>query len=129
MTEVPDQLRALLVGPNVAVLGSIRPDGRPQQFVVWAAMAEDNTVLMSTTDDRPKYRNLAYDPHVSLVVYPAGDPYNSVHVRGTVTFGTEGAAELMDRLSQHYKGQPWTEPPNLGQRVVVRLTDLEPGRD
>ena len=97
MTEVPDQLRALLVGPNVAVLGSIRPDGRPQQFVVWAAMAEDNTVLMSTTDDRPKYRNLAYDPHVSLVVYPAGDPYNSVHVRGTVTFGTEGAAELIGR--------------------------------
>jgi len=128
MTDVVERLRDLLAGPNVAVLASVRPDGRPQQFVVWAEMDGDD-VLLSTTDDRPKYRNLARDPHASLVVYPEGDQYGSVHVRGVAGFTTDGAADLIDRLSRHYKGKPWVEPPNLGKRVTVRLSDLEPGKD
>lgn len=128
MSELHERLREVLAGPNVAVLAAIRPDGTPQQFVVWARMDGDD-VLMSTTDDRPKYRDLRHDPHASLVVFPAGDQYSSVHARGTVTFGTEGTAKLMDELSQAYKNQPWTEPPNLGTRVVVRLSSLTPNRD
>jgi len=128
MTEIIEQLTAVLAGANVAVLATIRPDGRPQQFVVWAEMDAD-TVLLSTTDDRPKYRNLTHDPHVSLVVYPAEDQYSSVQVRGVAEFTTDGAAAVIDRLSRHYKGNPWTEPPNLGQRVTVRLSSLEPGKE
>jgi PPOX class probable F420-dependent enzyme len=128
MSELHDKLREVLAEPNVAVLAAIRPDGTPQQFVVWAMMDGDD-VLMSTTDDRPKYRDLTHDPHASLVVFPAGDQYSSVHARGTVTFGTEGAAVLMDKLSQIHRNQPWVEPPNLGTRVIVRLSSLLPNRD
>jgi PPOX class probable F420-dependent enzyme len=128
MKETIDRLREVLAGANVAVLSSVRPDGRPQQFVVWAEMDGDD-VLMSTTKDRPKYRNLEHRPEAALVVYPAGDPYSSVRVRGTTTFTTEGAAETIDRLSHHYKGKPWVEPTGLGERVTVRLTALEPGDD
>jgi PPOX class probable F420-dependent enzyme len=128
VSELHDKLREVLAGPNVAVLAAIRPDSTPQQFVVWATMDGDD-VLMSTTDDRPKYRNLSRDPHASLVVFPAGDQYSSVHARGTVTFSTEGAAALMDKLSLAYRDQPWAEPPGLGTRVIVRLSSLVANRD
>ncbi|MEU8926700.1 PPOX class F420-dependent oxidoreductase [Kitasatospora sp. NPDC048545] len=128
MTDVLQRLQELLSGPNTAILGTVRPDGRPQQFVVWAAF-EDGDVLMSTTKGRPKCRNLEQFPHASLTVYPADNPYASVEVRGTATFGTPDSAEVIERLSQHYKGTSWVEPAGLGERLTVRLTALEAGKD
>ncbi|WP_145909958.1 PPOX class F420-dependent oxidoreductase [Kitasatospora viridis] len=128
MTLVLQQLREILAGPNTAVLATVRPDGKPQQFVVWA-VADGDDILMSTTQGRPKHRNLAAFPHASLTVYPAGDMYRSVEVRGTSSFVEAGADEVIERLSRHYKGTSWQEPAGLGTRVTVRLSGLVPGKD
>ncbi|MFD7709613.1 PPOX class F420-dependent oxidoreductase [Streptomyces sp. NPDC059785] len=128
MKEILEQLSQVLDGPNVAVLATVRPDGKPQQFVVWAEMSGSD-VLMSTTKGRPKYRNIEHNPVAALVVHPAGDPYSSVRVRGITSITSEGAAETIERLSQHYKGTSWVEPADVGERVTVRLSALEPGDD
>ena len=111
--------------PVFAVVATIQPDGSPQQSVVWLSRDGDD-LLFSTTVDRRKEHNLRRDPRVNIMINPSDAPYTYAEVRGTAALTTEGAPELINRLSRKYTGKDYAEfNPASGedaQRVVVRVT-------
>lgn len=120
-----DRLKSLLDTPVFIVLGTIQPDGGPQLSPVWVKRDGDD-VLVSTTVDRRKKRNLDRDPRVSIVVQDPDSPYEYAEIRGAATFATDGARELIDELSVKYTGKPYADfnpaSKDDADRVIVRVT-------
>jgi PPOX class probable F420-dependent enzyme len=119
-----DRLKSVLDGTVFVVLGTIQPDGSPQMSPVWVKRDGDD-LLISTTVDRRKYRNLERDPRVTVVVVDPDDPYTYAEIRGTVETATEGGRELIDELSRKYTGKAYADfnPASAqdAERVVVRV--------
>lgn len=119
---IPEEARAILDGPEFAVLSTIEPDGQPQSSVVWFERDGDD-LLMSTVKGRRKHRNLVRDPRATVLVYPKANPYSYAELRGSVSMTEEGGRELIDRLCRAYTGADRYDgdgPDDV--RVVVRLT-------
>lgn len=106
MTKPADRLdartRAFLAQPRDAYVTTINKDGSPHVTVVWYDVRGDD-VLLNTTDDRVKYRNLERDPRVSVVI-GAGPHY--VRIDGTARKVATGADALRDihDLAVRYEG-------------------------
>jgi PPOX class probable F420-dependent enzyme len=70
----------------IAWLTTVTPDGQPQSSPVWF-LWEDGAFLIFSRPDKPKLRNIAANPRVSL------------HLRGTETGGEiatfDGTAEIL----------------------------------
>ena len=98
-----EETRRLLDGRNVATVATLNPDGGPQTTVVWI-VRDGDFVLFSTTAGRQKARNLARDPRVSLTVFDAGNPYQSVDIRGTAELIEDRDKSLLRPLWQKYLG-------------------------
>ncbi|MFF5566204.1 PPOX class F420-dependent oxidoreductase [Streptomyces sp. NPDC012623] len=120
-----DALKKVLDQPVFVSIATIQPDGSPQVSPVWVKRDGDD-LLISTTVDRRKEKNLRRDPRVTVVVQPADDPYLYAEIRGTATLTTEGGQELIDELSRKYTGKEYADfNPDSGQdaeRVVVRIS-------
>ncbi|MET9292055.1 PPOX class F420-dependent oxidoreductase [Streptomyces sp. NPDC003077] len=120
-----DSLKQLLDGPVFVTVATIQPDGSPQVSPVWAKRDGDD-VLISTTVDRRKTKNLRRDPRVTVLVQPFDAPYTYAEIRGTAELSTEGGQELIDELSQKYTGKLYADfnPASArdAERVVVRIT-------
>ncbi|GAA2387070.1 hypothetical protein GCM10010420_07520 [Streptomyces glaucosporus] len=123
--SLPDKLRQLLDRPVFVTVVTVQPDGRPQASPVWVKRDGDD-VLVSTTVDRRKAKNLERDPRVSVVVVDPDEPYTYAEIRGTAAMTTEGGRELIDELSVKYSGRTYEQfnpaSVNDAQRVVVRIT-------
>ncbi|MEU6011375.1 PPOX class F420-dependent oxidoreductase [Streptomyces sp. NPDC001276] len=121
---LPDRLKSLLDGPVFVVLGTIQPDGSPQLSPVWAKRDGDD-VLVSTTVDRRKKKNLDRDARASVVVQDPDSPYEYAEIRGTAELTTAGGRQLIDELSLKYTGKKYAEfNPSSAQdaeRVIVRI--------
>jgi len=87
---------------------------------VWAIL-EDGRIAFFTQSESRKARNLERDRRVALSVVDGDNPYCNAQIRGRVVEVVEGepALEVIDRLSQHYIGEPfpmrsgtvyWIEP-------------------
>jgi PPOX class probable F420-dependent enzyme len=81
------------------------PDGQPQSSLVWWDYDGEH-VLISTTLERPKGRNMLANPQVTLLVIDPADSARYLEVRGEVVeLSQDGAVELADRLTQRYTGK------------------------
>ncbi|MGW3356979.1 PPOX class F420-dependent oxidoreductase [Streptomyces bungoensis] len=120
-----DRLKSLLDDKVFIVLGTLQPDGGPQLSPVWVKRDGDD-VLVSTTADRRKTKNLRRDPRVSVLVQDPDSPYEYAEIRGTADLTTEGGDALIDELSVKYTGKKYAEfnPASAqdAERVVVRIT-------
>lgn len=116
-----ERARELLDAPSFATLATIAPDGSPQLSVVWVKRDGDD-VLVSTVEGRRKQRNMARDPRVSLLINPSDAPYSYVEIRGAAAMTTQGGRELIDELSNKYRGKDYEIEPEGTVRVVVRIT-------
>jgi len=87
---------------------------------VWAIL-ENGRIAFFTQSTSRKARNLERDRRVALSVVDGDNPYCNAQIRGRVVEVVEGepALEVIDRLSQHYIGEPfpmrsgtvyWIEP-------------------
>ncbi|MFD5751282.1 PPOX class F420-dependent oxidoreductase [Streptomyces sp. NPDC127033] len=123
--ELSENLKQLLDTPVFVNIATIQPDGSPQVSPVWVKRDGDD-VLISTTVDRQKEKNLRRDPRVTVVVQPADAPYTYAEIRGAATLTTEGGQELINELSLKYTGKPYADfnpdSANDAERVVVRIT-------
>jgi PPOX class probable F420-dependent enzyme len=121
MTALTDQMRAVIDAPEFVTLATHGPDGRARLTVVWAKTSRDD-VLVSTTTDTVKYRDIQRDPRVSLLAYPKQQPYTYVTIAGTASVTTEGGSELIHDLSRRYTGGPYTFDGPDTVRIVIRIT-------
>lgn len=129
---VPASHAGLLRGTVYVVLVTLMPGGQPQASLVWCDY-DGEDVLISTTLERQKGRNMAADPRVALL---AVDPANSsryVEVRGTaVALTGHGAIELADRLTQRYTGKARfygdIYPPEQQARETRVVCRIRPGK-
>jgi PPOX class probable F420-dependent enzyme len=121
MTPLSDQMRAVIDAPEFVTLATLGPDGKARLTVVWAK-TEGDDILVSTTTDTVKYRDIQRDPRVSLLAYPREQPYTYVAIEGAASATAEGGGELIQNLSQRYTGGPYTFDGPDAVRVVIRIT-------
>jgi PPOX class probable F420-dependent enzyme len=105
---VPDTFtpasRAVFAKPVLAHVASLDPDGSPNVSPVWVELDGDDIVI-NTALGRAKARNLASDARVAVSLTDPDDPLGNITVRGTVvTFTTDGADAVIDRLAKKYMG-------------------------
>jgi PPOX class probable F420-dependent enzyme len=108
MAPLPDDVRTLLEGPNVAHLATVLPDGSPHTVPVWVGL-EDGRIAFFTGEHTRKARNLAADPRVAVSLVAHDNPYRMASVRGRVTDVVRGEAAMaiVDRIAYRYTGEPF----------------------
>ncbi len=116
MTELSDDVRALVDGPNYAHVATVLPDGGPHSVPVWVGL-EGNRVAFLTSPGSRKARNLDRDPRVAISITDHDQPFTMAQILGRVTERLEGEAAwtVIDRISHKYTGQPY---PLRTDRVV-----------
>jgi PPOX class probable F420-dependent enzyme len=103
--QVPVTHEDLLLRPVYGVLSTIMPDGQPQSSLVWVDY-DGTYLLLNTTLERQKCRNMRANPRVSLLVVDPDNTARWVEVRGRVAeIRTHGAIEHADRLTRRYTGK------------------------
>ncbi len=99
---IPKSHQDLLLQPVNGVLTTIMPDGQPQMSMVWADF-DGQHVLINTTLERQKSKNMRANPKVNVLVI---DPENGVRfleIRGEVVEITpEGAIAHADEQTRAY---------------------------
>ena len=113
--------------PLLAALSTRMPDGSAQTQPVWCGRDGD-VVVLSTTLERRKGRNLVVDPRATVLVVDPADGGRWIEVRGDVELVTAGAVEVLDALTRAYTSKPayygHIAPAGFAgaeTRVVVRL--------
>src|SRR6478735_3210832 len=102
-TALPDPVKERLDGTVFATLATLNPDGHPQLSVVWVGRDGDD-VIVSTTTNRQKYRNLTRDPRATLSFFLPEAPYKYAEIRGSVVLEDVGSTEVIDSFARKYMG-------------------------
>lgn len=99
---IPDTHRDLFTRAVHGVLTTLMPGGTPQASIVWVDY-DGQHVLVNTTLERQKGRNMRARPKVALLVIDPQDTSRWIEVRGQVVALTpEGAEAHADVLTQRY---------------------------
>jgi PPOX class probable F420-dependent enzyme len=130
--SIPASHLDLLVEANHAVLTTMMPDGMPQSSVVWADY-DGEFVLICTTRERQKGRNMRANPKVALLMMDPKDDRRWLAIRGVVVEITEeDAEEILDDLVRRYTGKAHyygdifpVEQREKETRVTVRIEPRE----
>jgi PPOX class probable F420-dependent enzyme len=81
------------------------PDGQPQCSVVWVDY-DGAHILINTTLERQKGRNMRSDPNVALLVVDPRDASRWIEVQGRViALRRAGAEAHADALTRRYTGK------------------------
>ncbi len=133
---IPATHRDLLVSPIHGVLSTLMPDGQPQSSIVWVDY-DGAYLLINTSLERQKGRNMRTNPRVSLLVVDPQDGSRWIEVRGHVVEMTQNGAEAhADKLAQRYTGKerfygdiyPVTQQ-EKGTRVIVKIAPTKVAMD
>ena len=116
---LPDEAKQWIDRGEFATIATIEPDGRPHLSVVWLKRDGDD-LLISTVKGRRKYTNVLRDPRVTVLVFPADNPYTYVEVRGRGEMTEEGGQELIEELCRKYMDRG-VDPDPGSVRVVLRV--------
>jgi PPOX class probable F420-dependent enzyme len=81
--SLPAEVRELLDAPNYVHLSTLRADGSPRNWVVWAGL-EDDRILICTSETTWKARDMRRDPRVALSIVDLDNPYRMAAIQGTV---------------------------------------------
>ena len=129
---IPNSHRDLLTEPVHAVLTTLMPDGYPQSSIVWVDY-DGKHVLINTTLERQKGRNMLRNPKVTVLVV---DPQNTsrwIELRGkAIEFDRVNAEAHADKLTQIYTGKKHfygdiypTDQKHRETRVIVKIEPLK----
>ena len=106
---LPDNVRELLAKPNPAVIATLREDGHSVTVPTWYLLDGDR-ILVNMDATRKRLDHLRADPRVSLSALDEGSWYTHVSIVGRVVeMSDDEGLEGIDRLSQHYRGQPYPD--------------------
>ena len=101
-----------------ANLATLMKDGSPHVTTVWVD-TDGKNVLINSSTDRVKVKNMERDPRVAISVVDPADGYRSVIVRGKVKeIAPDQDHKHINSLSAKYTGNP------VYQRLVPGVTRL-----
>jgi PPOX class probable F420-dependent enzyme len=118
VATVPSGHIDILKKKALAVVATIGPDGSPQTSVVgfdW----NGNSLRFSTTKSRAKFKHLAKNPRVSILILDPDFPDRYLELRGQAAIAEDADGSLIDELSLRYNGIHWNGPTE--GRVIVSL--------
>ncbi len=78
---IPADVRELLEAPSYVHLSTLRADSSPRNWVVWVGL-EDDHILVCTSDEIGKAKDMRRDPRVALTVTDAANPYRMAAIQG-----------------------------------------------
>jgi len=112
------------------------PDGQPQSSVVWVDY-DGAQVLINTSLERQKCRNMLSNPKVTLLVVDPNKTDRWIEVRGHVAeITTDGAIPHADMLAQRYTGKEHfygdvyeVEWQQYETRVIVKIEPVKVSLD
>jgi PPOX class probable F420-dependent enzyme len=134
---IPNTHIDLFQKPVHGVLTTLMPDGMPQSSIVWVDYDGDH-VLINTTLERQKGRNMQLNPKVTILVIDLNDSSRWVEVRGQVIEMTRDSADShADKLTQRYcPGKQYfyrdIYPPEQKEketRVIARIQPVKVSMD
>jgi PPOX class probable F420-dependent enzyme len=122
MADLDPAARELAQGANFAALTVRLRSGAAMTHVMWVD-ATDDEILINTEVHRDKFRAVERDPHVTVTVWDAGNPYHYAEVRGRVVATVRGreARAHIDKLSRKYRGKNYDPAIITSERVVLRI--------
>ena len=97
-----EQRKRFLEGRHVAVLATIGSQGEPVLTPIWYVY-EGGRILMRTSKDSVKAKNVGRDPRVTVCVQDEAAPYKSVTIYGQAVLEGEHQ-ELGARIARRYLG-------------------------
>jgi len=104
---LPHEVRELLDAPNYVHLSTLRADGTPRNWVVWAGLEGEN-VLVCSTDCSWKSKDMRRDPRVGLSVVDGANPYRMASLQGRVVeIRPDEGCRYMDPISYKYTNAPF----------------------
>jgi PPOX class probable F420-dependent enzyme len=121
-TSISPGFKKLLSEPAFCEVATLMADGSPQITQVWVD-TDGEHILVNTSENRQKTRNVRRDPRVAVNVVDPNNAWRLASVRGKVVdVTTDGADDLIDRLAQKYLGQekyPSRRPDEV--RVTLKI--------
>ena len=130
---IPETHLDLFQNPVHGVLTTVMPDGAPQVSIIWVDYDGEH-VLINTTLERQKGRNMQANSKVTILVIDPKDTGRWIEVRGRVRELTElGAEQHADKLTQrycppkqHFYGDIYpVEQKDKETRVVVKVEPVK----
>lgn len=121
MAKLSEKAKRLLVGKNFAFVATLNEDGSPHLTPTWVDTDGEN-VLINTTLDRKKTKNVTKDPRVAVGVFNLSNPYEYVSVSGRVAKRIAGkeAENHIDKLASKYTGaKKYTRSDPNEKRVIL----------
>jgi PPOX class probable F420-dependent enzyme len=119
---ISDDIRELLQAPNYVHLSTLRADGSPRNWVVWAGL-EDNHILVCTSDAIAKAKDMRRDPRVALSLTDITNPYRMAAIQGRVVeVRSDEGCRYMDPISFKYTNAPF---PSCGPDRVCFVIAVE----
>lgn len=120
-TLISDSYRDLLEGANTAVLSTLMRDGAPQGSPVWFWF-DDDGILVSTTAQRLKHRNVTGDPRATLTIVDPLNPLRYIELRCSVELSEDPQGLIRDQiaLKHGYQSGASFDPPG-SSRVTLHL--------
>jgi len=103
--KIPNSHKELLTEPVHAVLTTMMPDGQPQSTLVWCDYDGEH-VLVNTTRQRQKGKNMQANPRVSLLVIDESSADHWIEIRGVAEITEHGATEHVDEITRRYTDHP-----------------------
>jgi PPOX class probable F420-dependent enzyme len=105
---LPPHLQEVLAKPNPAVMGTVRPDGRPNTVATWYVW-DDGRVLVNMDEGRRRLEYLREHPYVSLTVLDGAEWYRHITLHGPAVLQDDPDLADIDRISSHYTGSPYAQ--------------------
>jgi PPOX class probable F420-dependent enzyme len=109
-----------LLGTQVATLGTVGPDGRPQLSEVWF-LADGETVSLSLNTTRQKTKNLMANPAVNLFILDLAAPQRYLELRGDAEITPDDDYSFADRVGAKYHASLRDRDRPGDSRVVVTI--------
>jgi PPOX class probable F420-dependent enzyme len=118
MKDIPETHEDLLES-SVASLATIGKNGHPQLTEVWFYY-EDGSIAMSLNSSRQKVKNLAAQPHCSLLILDLEVPERYLEIRGVVEVEPDDGS-FVAKVGKKYNVDmsKWDQPGE--KRVIARI--------
>lgn len=105
--RLPEEVRQLLDAPNYVHLSTLRADGSPRNHVVWVGL-EGDFLLVCTSDQTWKAKDMRARPSVALSVADLNNPYRMAALQGTVVeIRPDEDCRYMDPIAMKYTSKPF----------------------